>query len=287
MIVYGVAFLKDILVSIIIRTCGRPQVLAEALESVRVQTYPNIEVVVVEDGENLSEGFLTADFPDLCVRYQCTGERRGRCKAGNLGLEAAKGKYVNFLDDDDLLLPSHVETLVTRMEEAGHMAAYSIAEEHQVRKCKQNQVKGVVKRKLIRYRQPYSRLLLCYLNYIPIQSIMFRRSLYEELGGFDEGLEVLEDWDLWVRYSTRYDFLYIPTVTSIYHTPYKGRQKHQREGYMQKVSQEVLEKHKQYNMSMTAWQVNHEMDYILNVFNKKRFLFYMQKIRNFLLYRDI
>lgn len=279
--------MEEALVSIIIRTCGRPQVLAEALESVRAQTYPHIEVVVVEDGGNLSEALLATDFQDLCVRYQCTGERRGRCRAGNLGLEAARGKYVNFLDDDDLLLPSHVETLAARMEETGHMAAYSIAEEHQVRKCRQGPGKGTVKRKLIRYRQPYSRLLLCYMNYIPIQSIMFRRSLYEELGGFDEGLDVLEDWDLWVRYSARYDFLYVPAVTSIYHTPYKGRKKRQREGDMQKASLEVLEKHKRYHMSMTVSQVNQEMDYILNVFNKKRFLFYMQKIRNFLLYRDI
>lgn len=283
---YG-GFMKNTLVSIIIRTCGRPQVLAKALDSVRAQTYPNIQVVVVEDGENISERLLAERFPDMDISYQCTGKRLGRCTAGNLGLAAAKGRYINFLDDDDILLPCHTETLVLRLEESGYMAAYAIAEERQMRKCRLDPDKVSVKRKLIRYRQPFNRLLLCYLNYIPIQSIMFERDLYEELGGFDEELKLLEDWDLWIRYSSRCDFLYVPKVTSVYHTPYKGKRKHQRESFMKEASRNISEKHQQYHLSMTVSQVNQEMDYVLNVFNKKRFLFYMQKIRNFLLYRDI
>lgn len=279
--------MEQALVSIIIRTCGRPQILERALESIRIQTYSNIEVIIVEDGKNTSENFVFTRFPDLAISYQCTGKRYGRCRAGNLGLASAKGKYINFLDDDDFFLPCHVETLVSHLETSGGMAAYSIAEEYQICSKKQQSEETIVKRKLIRYRQPYNRLLLCYLNYIPIQSIMFSRALYDDLGGFDEKLEVLEDWDLWVRYSSRYDFDFIPLVTSVYHTPYKSRKKQIREGKMQKASQVLLQKHQQYHVSMTAAQVNREMDYILNVFNKKRLLFYMQKIRNFLLYRDI
>ena len=116
---------------------------------------------------------------------------------------------------------------------------------------------------------------------------MFSHILFDELGGFDEKLDVLEDWDLWVRYSAHSDFVYVPVVTSVYHTPYKSRQKHRRESSMQKASADVIKKHQQYHMNLTASQINRDMDYILNVFNKKGILFYMQKIRNFLLYRDI
>lgn len=60
---------------------------------------------------------------------------------------------------------------------------------------------------MIRYKQPFNRLLLYTFNYIPIQSIMFQKSLYEEYGGFDEKLDNLEDWDLWVRYSQKQNLL--------------------------------------------------------------------------------
>lgn len=279
--------MENPLVSVVIRTCGRPRVLAGALDSIRAQSYKNIEIIIIEDGENISGKFTSENYSDLNINYQYTGEKYGRCRAGNLGMAASNGKYINFLDDDDYLLPNHIETLVTHLENSDCLAAYAIAEEHQIRKSSHSQEENIVKRKLIRYQQPYNKLLLCYLNYIPIQSIMFNRILYVELGGFDEKLKVLEDWDLWVRYSAHGDFLFIPAITSVYHTPYKSRQKHQRESSMQKASQDVIKKHQQYHVSLTVSQINRDMDYILNVFNKKGILFYMQKIRNFLLYRDI
>ena len=175
-------------VSIIIRTCGRPEVLCGALESVRRQTYNHIEVVVVEDGENCSEAYIREHFSDLELQYFSSGEKVGRCRVGNLGMEKATGEYLNFLDDDDYFLPEHVERLVQELGSREYQAVYAISEEHQTKKI---QGKQVVKRKLVRYRQPYNKLLLCYLNYIPIQSIMFSRSLFEQYGGFDESLEVL------------------------------------------------------------------------------------------------
>ena len=279
--------MENPLVSVVIRTCSRPQVLAGALDSVRNQSYKNIETVIIEDGENISGEFIFANYPDLNIVFQYTGKKCGRCTAGNAGMSAASGKYINFLDDDDFLMPNHIETLVSCLEKTGSRAAYAQAEEHQLHSSFFNPEKRTVKRKLVRYRQPYNKLLLCYLNYIPIQSIMFSHILFDELGGFDEKLDVLEDWDLWVRYSAHSDFVYVPVVTSVYHTPYKSRQKHRRESSMQKASADVIKKHQQYHMNLTASQINRDMDYILNVFNKKGILFYMQKIRNFLLYRDI
>ena len=275
------------LVSVIVRTCGRPRVLQNALRSIQEQDYPNVEAIVVEDGPNVSEKFIRERFPDLNVRYFSFGHRQGRCRAGNWGMQQAAGKYLNFLDDDDLLLPNHVSVLAKRLEASGSLAAYAISEEHQVRKHRNADGAYRIKRKLIRYRQPYNKLLLCYMNYIPIQSIMFRRTLFEQYGGLDEELNVLEDWDLWVRYSSHCDFLFVPELTSVYHTPYKGKYKHRRESGLHQAEDEVIRKHRQYQITFDAEQINKDMNYILNVFNRKGFLFYMQKIRNFLLYRDI
>lgn len=279
--------MKEPLVSVVIRTCGRPNILERALNSVHDQTYKNIEVIIVEDGEDISSRLIAEKYPYLKISYQNTGEKCGRCRTGNIGMATASGRYINFLDDDDFFMPNHIEILVSHLEKSGFSAAYSIAEERQVQKASRNPELNMVRRKLIRYRQPYNRLLLCYMNYIPIQSIMFSRTLYEELGGLDEKLDVLEDWDLWIRYSAHSDFLYVPEVTSVYHTPYKGRDKHQRESYLQEASKKILQKHQQNHMTFTVSQINQDMDYILNVFNKKGILFYMQKFRNFLLYRDI
>lgn len=289
----GVTLLKeyrstmdDFKVSIIIRTCGRPLILKNALDSICRQTYHDIETIVIEDGKNVSQDFVQTFMPLLDIKYYATGHSVGRCCAGNLGLERATGDYMNFLDDDDRLLPNHVELLVNEIKKTGCKAAYSIAEEHQIVKKKAPCNKVCIKRKLIRYKQPYNRLLLFYMNYIPIQSILFSRELYEQYGGFDEQLNVLEDWDLWVRYSVHGEFRYVPQVTSVYYTPYKSRAKSMRDTQLKKETDKVMRKHQHYQVTTNVQQINQEMDYILNVFNKKGFLFYMQKIRNYLLYRD-
>lgn len=283
----GLGYMETPLVSIIIRTCGRPQLLQNALHSIQEQEYSNIETIVVEDGPNVSEKFILEKFPDLNVRYFCLGRSLGRCKAGNKGMQESSGVYLNFLDDDDLLLPKHVSILVENLETSKYQAAYSISEEYQIRDRKSVNGTHKIKRKLVRYKQPYSKLLLCYMNYIPIQSIMFQKSLFEQYGGLDEHLKMLEDWDLWVRYSAHSDFLFVPVITSVYHTPYKGKKKHRREAGMHHTEDIVIQKYKQYQMTFDAEQINKDMDYILNIYNKKGFLFYLQKIRNFLLYRDI
>ena len=181
------------LVSIIVRTCGRPHILRRALESIRRQSYPNIETVLIEDGKNISESFIRDHYEGMNIRYYSTGEHVGRIRAGNIGLEKAEGKYVGFLDDDDALLGKHVSILVEQLEHGQARVAYAIAQEHQYVYKQGDDHTMQVKRKCIKYKQPFNRLLLCYMNYLPIQSVLFERTVYEENGGFDESLELVED----------------------------------------------------------------------------------------------
>ena len=215
--------MKRPFVSIIIRTCQRPEILRVALESIRKQTYPNIQTVIVEDGRNAAEKMLKEEYADLNYIYEATGEKVGRCVAGNRAMELALGEYYNFLDDDDAFFPEHVECLMSVLEKDTRLAAYSLAEERRIWIKSRNPYVYKVKGRTVRFHQPFYRMLLYTFNYIPIQSIMFHRSLYETLGGFDETLDNLEDWDLWVRYSTKTDFIYIDQVTSYYHVPYKNK----------------------------------------------------------------
>lgn len=274
------------LVSIIIRTCGKTSILNNALQSIKKQTYANIEVVLIEDGENVSEHFIQEQYPDLRIRYYATKINQGRSKAGNIGLSMAKGKYCNFLDEDDILLPNHVQTLVNALEDTEYNVAYTVAEEHQIVVKNSDPYMFIIKRKLVRYRFPFNRLLLCYMNLFPIQSVMFARTLYEEHGGFDEELEILEDWDLWLRFALEEPFLLVDEVTSVYYTPYKNKKKLHRDLILRDAERQVVEKHRDYHYSADALQINRDMDYILNNFNQKKAVFIMRKIRNFLLYRD-
>ena len=279
--------MKDPLVSIIIRTCGRPFILKNAIDSVLKQTYSNVEIVIVEDGSDISEEMLKRDYKNIKYQYLHTQIKVGRSVVGNLGLKNANGEYFNFLDDDDILLPNHVDTLIEKILRESQLVAYSIAEEYQIKVSDTVSYPYKIKRKFIRYKQPYNKLLLCYKYYLPIQSVMFHRSLFEKYGGFDEKLDCLEDWDMWVRYSTACDFLFISEVTSIYYTPYKNKKKQKRDILMKRAREEIIKNHKDYNANMNVEQINRDMDYILNVYTKTGLFFYMKKIRDFLLYRDI
>lgn len=268
------------LVSIIVRTCNRPHILRETLESIRKQTYPYIQVVIAEDGANTAQKMLEEEFADMNICYACTGERKGRTVVGNLALSMATGTYLNFLDDDDLFFPEHVERLVHALEGAEEKAAYSIAYESVVvydEKCRCYKEK---KRK-IRFRQPFNRTFLTFNNYIPIQSIMFARELYEELGGFDEQLDLLEDWDMWVRYSMKTDFIYVDEVTSLYRVP---AQKMKRDGDMYHAYEEVTRKFEQYGRQMNYYEINRDLKYILEVIKTPKWKKVLKTLRDRVLY---
>lgn len=205
-------------VSIIVRTCGRPEVLRGALESIRKQTYLDVETVVIEDGLEISRQMICTEYSDLQLRYISTGKRVGRAKAGNLGMKVAQGKYLNFLDDDDVLYPEHIEILLQTLQSAEEKAVYSVAEEAAAIYRKRKRTFYDVRKK-VRFREPFNRMYLLHTNYLPIQSVMFEKSLFEQYGGFRENVDYLEDWDLWVRYAAHTNFKMVNEITSMYRVP--------------------------------------------------------------------
>lgn len=254
------------LVSIIIRTCQRPEILKQAVKSCLNQTYKNIEIIVVEDGFNYSEEILRNTFKDERLQYYATGEKVGRSRVGNIGMSKARGKYIGFLDDDDLYYAEHIEVLVRSLEKSTKKVAYALAQESQVIITSQVPYTYKEVSRSIFYKQKFNRSLLFYHNYIPIQCVLFEKSLFNEYGGLDESLDAMEDWDLWVRYACHTDFEYVEKVTSLYKVPYKAEQSVERQKVLDNAIKKVREKHKDYQVIYNAGNIGQEVEDILTLY---------------------
>lgn len=209
-------------VTVVTRTHGpRVDILREAIASVLNQTYPDIEHVIVEDRTDFASD-LVADVASAYgtnIRY-LKSEGSGRSAAGNFGLSNATGELIMFLDNDDLLFPDHVEVLVRALDaHPEHVGAYSMAWDTHTLYDEQGNYRELVHALPAAHRMDFDRNRLKQVNFIPIQSMLFRRSLFDREGGFDNAIDHLEDWHLWARYSLYGDFTIVRKVTSLYRTP--------------------------------------------------------------------
>jgi glycosyltransferase involved in cell wall biosynthesis len=178
-------------VSVVIPTYNRLPTVKDAIESVLNQTYRDFEFWVVDDGSTDGTGEALRTFGDK-VKY-VSQNNRGVSAARNLGLRISRGKYLAFLDSDDLWEPQKLEIQVKCMEENPQFPL-CYTDEVWIRggtrvnpKKKHAKYSGWIFEKC---------LPLCIIS--PSSALM-KRSLFDEIGGFDETLPVCEDYDLWLR----------------------------------------------------------------------------------------
>ncbi len=195
--------------SIVVRTCNRPQRLAEALDSLARSTWRNVELVLVNDGGQRPE--VAEDFP-FDMRRVDLERNRGRAAAAQAGVEAASGDCIGFLDDDDLLAPEHLETL-TALLSGDVEVAYSDAA---VVSYKPGPGGWVESGRRLPYSRDFDRGILLLDNYIPFHTVLMTREAIERAGPFDESLPVFEDWDLLIRLSETSDFVHLARTTCEY-----------------------------------------------------------------------
>lgn len=199
------------LVSVIIATHNRPESLKYAVASVLNQTYSNVQIIVVNDAGDPVDDLLTS----LNMRGNIVSLRHDRNKGPaatrNTGLRAARGKYIAYLDDDDIFFANHIEVLVTGLESSAYRFAYTHA--HRSHQVQQNGRYVEIGRS-----QPYGCSVthdqLLVRNLIPTLCIMHERACIEEVGYFDETFRTHEDWDMWIRMSQKFEFLHIPELTA-------------------------------------------------------------------------
>lgn len=197
------------LVSVIVPTFNRPGLLREAVESVLSQTYRNIEIIVVNDAGDDVEDIINSLNAEII--YLSHEINRGLASARNTALKSASGKYIAYLDDDDVFYPGHIETLVRFLERKAAWVAYTDSN-LVVRSLENGEL--ATKHKGIYFGRDFDARSLLVSNYIPVINVMHRRDALQKTGAFDENLLYNEDWDLWIRLSRHYEFHHLREATA-------------------------------------------------------------------------
>lgn len=177
--------------SVIIPTFNRAGFLARAIESVLAQTATPSEIIVVDDGSTDTTKELLQNYPQIIYIYK---ENGGVSSARNVGVKAAKYEYIAFLDSDDSW---HKEKMQLQLE---CDAVVSYTDEVWIREGKEIKIP-----KKFRKNSPAtleSEIAFC--NIAP-SSVLIHKKVFDEVGLFDESLEVCEDYDLWLRILLKYN----------------------------------------------------------------------------------
>ena len=268
-------------VSILIRTVNRVAWLREALASCANQTWDNLEVVVVEDGPPNSRAVVDEFRDRLALVYVATGENVGRSRAGNRALAAATGEWLGFLDDDDVLFADHVEVLVTAALAAGLKGAYGLAWETRtvVHDRERADYEETIHATI--HRQPFDRLALWHHNFLPIQAVIFHRSLYDLHGGFAEDMDQLEDWNLWTRYTLEDDFVLVEKTTSKYRVPADTRSAAERQALLDRAYADAIERQRKLRITASPRDISRMAE--AHSLSQARLLVTKQEVRRFVL----
>lgn len=196
-------------VSVIIPAYNQGHFLAEAVNSVLAQTYPHVEVIVVDDGSTDDTAVVARSFTDPRVRYVYK-QNGGLSSARNEGLRHAQGQYISYLDSDDCFLPEKLAMLVGEMDAhsaVGFVAGQAIpVDEH-----------GRHVGKKFDTPLPTDTKQLLLGNPLHVGSVLVRRDWQEKVGFFDETLRSYEDWDMWLRLAQAgCQMRYVPQPVSLY-----------------------------------------------------------------------
>ena len=197
-------------VSVIIPTYNRADFISECVQSVLAQTLPAREVIIVDDGSTdatyniLNDlGFNSINTPKTVLRY-IFQKNQGVSSARNLGIKEAKSEYIALLDSDDLWLKGKLDRQVIAFRDDIQNRRLCHTDEIWVRNgIRVNQHK---KHKKSGGNVFQSCLKLCCIS--PSSTIL-HRSVFEDYGFFDEDLPACEDYDFWLRYSSKEEVIFI------------------------------------------------------------------------------
>jgi glycosyltransferase involved in cell wall biosynthesis len=197
------------LISVIIPTYNRLDFLSELLESLSRQTYKQLQIIIVNDAGEPVDIARTL-YPELDITVVDMPMNRKHVHARNRGLEEVRGELIMLCDDDDLLLPTHIERMVSELEDAD--LVYSDVEIFDY--VVVERVRKAVKRFVFAYEHDVEAMKR--FSTFVSSGCLYRRSLHDILGAFDTEMYHYWDWDFFLRAVKQFRVKRVPVASALY-----------------------------------------------------------------------
>jgi len=197
-------------ISVIIPTKNRAHYVSSAVQSVLGQTFGDFEVLIVDGASTDNTREVVSKFHDERIRYIRERKDRGASASRNTGISQSRGKFIAFLDDDDLWVPSKLSKQLNLFDKnpcigAVSAGAWIINENDETIGFRIPSLRGNIFPKILSK------------NHVGNCSmVLVRKECFEKSGLFDENLEASEDYDLWVRLTKHYEFDYVNEPLVLY-----------------------------------------------------------------------
>lgn len=179
-------------VSVVLPTYNRASCLRQSMDSVLQQTFRNLELIVVDDASEDNTKAIVEGMSDPRIRYVRHESNRGGSAARNSGISMARGAFVAFQDSDDDWLPDKLERQMAAVD-----AECNVVYCGYTKRVAESET-YVPDRRIVRRDGDILRPLLS-ANFVGTPTLVVRRSLLQEVGGFDESLGRFQDWELVIR----------------------------------------------------------------------------------------
>ncbi len=192
-------------VSVILPTYNRASLLPESIGSVLAQTYSDFELLVVDDGSTDDTREVVAAIDDKRTRYVGLKRNAGQAAARNVGIKEAKADLIAFQDSDDLWMPEKLDLQISALRESSPRTGVVYTAYERI--CGNRSEVLPFRRIVPKTGDVHARLLRG--NFITTQTALVRRKCFEKAGTFDEGQRALDDWDLFIRLSKEWHFVFV------------------------------------------------------------------------------
>ena len=206
---------ESCMVSVIMRTRNRTEAIRESIQSVLEQSLQDFELIIVNDGGKEVIREIVSSFNSPKIRYFKLTENQGPSGAMNAGLLNARGRYISYLDDDDIFHPNHLEKLVSFLERHEEFSCvYSNAwwchgEIHDNKFVEKYREPG-------KHPKQFEKELFFKKNWIVPNTLVYRRDVLFDTGLFNEDIWYSEDWEHFLRISLQHSFHQLTEFTTEY-----------------------------------------------------------------------
>jgi glycosyltransferase involved in cell wall biosynthesis len=212
------------LVSAVVLCYNHAQFVRECLESVRLQNYPNLELVINDDASRdgsvgIIEDWLK-DNPQIRHRFLRNKKNEGLCRSLNNALAQTSGKYFCGIAADDMWLPGKITNQTALMErlpgKVGVVYSDALRMDEHGAALPPTFLEATMRNSpLTGVPEGDIHLALWQANFVAPMTTLIRRECFDRVGVFDES-KLAEDWDMWLRLSRHYDFIYSPMPSAKY-----------------------------------------------------------------------